>query len=81
MDQGKLRVGSGKSKTTGQDHTVVKNLLKISSKFLMQSSGGRKSEQDEAAQLLPNGFVRQHQIADRWVPTMQAHRPVNLESA
>lgn len=67
-DQGKLRAESGKSQTTGQDHSVVKSLLKISSKVLRQNSGGRKKQQDEEAshlacasveaQLLLNGFVR-----------------------
>lgn len=49
-DQGKLREESGKSQTIRQDHTVVKSLLKISSKVLIQNSGGRKKEQDEEAQ-------------------------------
>lgn len=34
-DQGKLRAESGKSKTTGEDHAVVKSLLKIISKILV----------------------------------------------
>lgn len=69
-DQGRLRAESGKSKTTGQDHTVVRSLLKSGSKVLMQNPEGRKKEQDEEAQFIPNGFVRPHQITDRWEPTV-----------